>query len=133
MKEYDGRVRLVFKDFPLPSHDLAMAAHEAARCAAEAGKFWPYHDRLFAEQPAFERDHLIAYAVDLGLDRDRFTSCLDSHAEEPIVRASLAEGRALGVRSTPTFMVNGNPLVGAQPVEAFRDAINEALQKAPRR
>jgi protein-disulfide isomerase len=132
LKEYDGRVRLVFKDFPLPSHDLAMAAHEAARCAGAQQRYWPYHDRLFKEQPRFQRDDLIAYAIDLRLDRDRFTSCLDSHAEEALVRASLAEGRALGVNSTPTFMVNGNPLVGAQPVEAFRDAIDEALQKAPR-
>ena len=133
LKEYDGRVRLVFKDFPLPSHDLAMVAHEAARCAGAQQHYWPYHDRLFKEQPRFQRDELIAYAVDLGLDRARFTSCLDSHAEEPVVRASLAEGRALGVKSTPTFMVNGKPLIGAQPVEAFRDAINEALPKAPRR
>jgi protein-disulfide isomerase len=133
LKEYDGRVRLVFKDFPLPSHDLAMAAHEAARCAGAQQRYWPYHDRLFKEQPRFQRDELIAYAIDLGLERDRFTRCLDSHAEEPTVRASLAEGRALGVKSTPTFMVNGNPLVGAQPLEAFRDAINEALRKAPRR
>lgn len=130
LKEYDGRVRLVFKDFPLPSHDLAMAAHEAARCAGAQQRYWPYHDRLFKEQPRFQRDDLIDYAIDLGLDRARFTRCLDSHDEEPIVRASLAEGRALGVKSTPTFMVNGTPLVGAQPVEAFRQAIDEALQRA---
>ena len=132
LKEYDGRVRLVFKDFPLPSHDLAMAAHEAARCAGVQQRFWRYHDRLFTEQPRFRRDDLIRYAVDLGLDRERFTQCLDSGAEAPIVRASRDEGRALGVTSTPTFMVNGTPLVGAQPVEAFRQAIGEALQKARR-
>jgi protein-disulfide isomerase len=132
LKEYDGRVQLVFKDFPLPSHELAMAAHEAARCAGAQQRYWPYHDRLFKEQPRFQRDDLIAYAVDVGVDRERFARCLDSHEAEPLVRASLAEGRALGVRSTPTFMVNGQPLVGAQPVEAFREAINDALQKAPR-
>jgi protein-disulfide isomerase len=132
LKEYDGRVRLVFKDFPLPSHDLAMAAHAAARCAGAQQRYWPYHDRLFKEQPRFQRDHLIGYATDLGLDRERFTRCLDSHAEEPNVRASRDEARVLGVKSTPTFTVNGNPLIGAQPVEAFRQAISEALQKAPR-
>src|SRR4051812_39218385 len=110
-----------------------MPAHEAARCAGEQQRYWPYHDRLFKEQPRFKRDELIAYAIDLGLDRERFTKCVDSHAEEPIVRASLAEGRALGVNSTPTFMVNGSPLVGAQPLEAFRDAINAALAKPPQR
>jgi protein-disulfide isomerase len=132
MKEYDGRVRLVFKDFPLPSHDLAMAAHEAARCAGAQQRYWPYHDRLFEEQPRFQREELVRYAMDLGLDRERFTRCLDRHAEEPAVRASREEGRALGIRSTPTFMVNGSPLVGAQPVEAFREAIDDALRKTAR-
>lgn len=132
LKEYDGRVRLVFKDFPLPSHELAMAAHEAARCAGAQQRYWPYHDRLFKEQPRFQRDALVGYARDLGLDRERFTRCLDSHAEAAPVRASRDEGRALGVKSTPTFMVNGSPLIGAQPVEAFRQAIDEALQKVPR-
>ena len=128
MKEYDGRVRLVFKDFPLPSHDLAMSAHEAARCAGAQGRYRPYHDRLFERQPQFERAQLIGYAIDLGLDRERFTRCLDDHLERPAVRASVAEGRALGVASTPTFFVNGRSLVGAQPVEAFREAIDEALR-----
>ena len=132
LREYDGRVRLVFKDFPLPSHQLAMAAHEAARCAGAQQRYWPYHDRLFKEQPRFQRDALVAYARDLGLDRERFTRCLDGHAEATLVRASRDEGRALGVKSTPTFMVNGSPLIGAQPVEAFRQAVNEALQKVPR-
>jgi protein-disulfide isomerase len=132
MKEYEGRVRLVFKDFPLPSHGLAMPAHEAARCAGAQGHYWPYHDRLFENQPKFERAQLIGYADVVGLDRERFTRCLDDHVERAAVQASFAEGRALGVTSTPTFFVNGSPLVGAQPVEAFRDAINEALQRVPR-
>jgi protein-disulfide isomerase len=132
LKEYDGRVRLVFKDFPLPFHDLAMPAHEAARCAGAQGRYWPYHDRLFDNQPKFERDQLIRYAIDVGLDRERFTRCLDDHQERAGVEASFAEGRAAGVGSTPTFLVNGNPLVGAQPVDAFREAIDEALQRSPR-
>jgi protein-disulfide isomerase len=132
MKEYDGRIRLVFKDFPLPFHDLAMPAHEAARCAGAQGRYWPYHDRLFERQPSFQREQLIGYAFELGLDRERFTRCLDDHLERPAVQASFAEGRALGVRSTPTFFVNGTPLVGAQPVEAFREAIEDALKRAPR-
>jgi protein-disulfide isomerase len=132
LKEYKGRVRLVFKDFPLPSHDLAMPAHEAARCAGVQNRYWPYHDRLFEKQPQFERDDLIGHAINLGLDRERFTRCLDDHLQRPAVQASVAEGRALGVGSTPTFFVNGSPLVGAQPVETFRDAINEALQRSRR-
>ena len=129
MKEYDGRVRLVFKDLPLPSHDLAMPAHEAARCAGVQGRYWPYHDRLFDRQPNFEREQLIGYAVELGLDRERFTRCLDEHTQQAAVKASVAEARALGVRATPTFFVNGQPIEGAQPVEAFRAAIEEALKR----
>jgi protein-disulfide isomerase len=128
MKEYDGRVRLVFKDLPLPFHSLAPAAHEAARCAAEHGKFWPYHHRLFEEQPAFEREHLVRYAVDLGLDRTTFTRCLDERRFKTAVEADVTQARALGITGTPTFIINGRALVGAQPVAAFRAAIDDALK-----
>ena len=127
MKEYDGRVRLVFKDMPLPFHDLARPAHEASRCAAEAGKFWAYHDRLFQEQPAFERDDLVRYAVELGLDRASFVRCLDDRRFAAAVEADVAQGRALGINGTPTFLVNGRPLVGAHPIETFRSVIDDAL------
>ena len=130
LKEYDGRIRLVFKDLPLPFHDKARPAHEASRCAAEGGKFWPYHDRLFAEQPAFERDELIAYAVDVGLDRAAFVRCLDERRFAAAVEADISQARALGINGTPTFLVNGRPLVGAHPIETFRSVIDDAL-KAP--
>jgi protein-disulfide isomerase len=108
-----------------------MAAHEAARCAGAQGRYWAYHDVLYAKQPDFERDQLINYAIDLNLDRERFTRCLDDHQFRAAVEADFAEGRELGVRSTPTFLVNGKPLVGAHPVEAFRSAIDDALGGRP--
>ncbi len=123
-------MRLVYKDMPLLSHDRARPAHEAARCAGAAGKYWPYHDRLFDAQPAFERLDLLAYAEELGLDRAAFARCLDSHRFAPAVDADLAEARALQVRGTPTFFINGRQLVGAVPLEVFRSAIDEALSKA---
>jgi protein-disulfide isomerase len=110
MKEYDGRVRLVFKDLPLPSHALARPAHEAARCAGALGRYWPYHDKLFAAQPAFERADLVRYAS--------------------AIEADVAQARSLGIRSTPTFFINGRPVVGAQPIETFRAAIDDALGAA---
>ena len=128
MKEYDGRVRLVFKDFPLPSHKLARPAHEAARCAGALGHYWPYHNRLFAAQPAFERDDLVRYAVELGLPREAFERCLDERRFASAVEADVAQARQLGVRSTPTFFVNGRPLVGAHPIETFRSVIDDALR-----
>ena len=123
-------MRLVFKDLPLPSHALARPTHEAARCAGSLGRYWPYHDRLFAAQPAFERDDLIRYAVELGLDRAAFTRCVDERRFASAVEADVAQARGLGVRSTPTFLINGRPLVGAHPVEAFRSAIDDALAAA---
>ena len=121
-------MRLVYKDFPLPSHSLAMPAHEAARCAGEQGRYWAYHDVLFEQQPRFERPDLVAYAINLNLDRERFERCLDGHTYRAAVEADFAEGREMGVRSTPTFLINGKPLVGAQPIENFRAAIDEALR-----
>jgi protein-disulfide isomerase len=127
--DYDGRVRLVVKDFPLPSHPLARAAHETARCAAEAGRFWPYHDRLFEAQPRFARDDLIRHAAELGIPVGPFTRCLDSHAFAAAVEAVVSQARAVGVRGTPTFFVNGQILIGDQPIEAFRRAVDDALAR----
>jgi protein-disulfide isomerase len=120
-------VRIVFKDFPLPSHKLAPLAHEAARCAGALGQYWPYHDRLFTHQPDFDRADLVRYAVEVGVPRDAFVACLDAHRFAAAVDADLAQGRALGVRSTPSFLINGRPVIGAQPIEVFRTAIDEAL------
>jgi protein-disulfide isomerase len=121
-------VRLVFKDLPLPSHPLARPAHEAARCAGAFGRYWPYHDRLFAGQPAFERDDLVRYAVEIGLAREPFTRCVEERRFASAVEADVAQARALGIRSTPTFLINGRPLVGAHPPENFRGVIDEALR-----
>ena len=123
-------MRLVFKDLPLPSHALARPAHEAARCAGALGRYWPYHDKLFAAQPAFERDDLIRYAVEIGLAREPFTRCMEERRFASAVEADVAQARALGIRSTPTFLINGRPLVGAHPVENFRSAIDDALRGA---
>lgn len=129
MQEYDGRVRLIVKDFPLASHRLARPAHEAARCAAHAGRFWPYHDRLFEAQPSFEREDLVRYADEVGLDRPRFVQCLEARTFAAAVEADVSQGRGLGVRGTPTFLINGQVLVGNQSAEAFRRLIDEALAR----
>jgi protein-disulfide isomerase len=130
MSEFPDRVRFVYRDFPLDFHAGARPAAEAARCAAAMGRFWEYHDLLFVAQPEFSRDQLVGYAARLGLDRTAFASCLDSGRSRAAVDADISEGRARGVRGTPTFFVNGRRLVGAQPVEAFRDAIRDALEDA---
>jgi protein-disulfide isomerase len=120
-------VRLVVKDFPLPSHRQARSAAEAARCASVAGRYWPYHDRLFADQGRFAEDQLIGYAVELGLEGGEFARCLTERRFARDVDADVAQARALGVRSTPTFLINGRALVGAHPVDTFRSVIEELL------
>jgi protein-disulfide isomerase len=127
MAEYPGKVRLVFKDLPLPFHEGALPAAEAARCAGEHGRFWEYHDLLFVAQPAFSKPDLLGYAARLGLPAESFASCLESGRHREAVKADAAEARAAGVRGTPTFFVNGKRLVGAQPFEAFQQAIQETL------
>jgi protein-disulfide isomerase len=129
LREYDGRVRLVFKDRPLAMHTLARQAHEAARCAGAVGKYWPYHDRLFAAQPAFRRADLLAYAGELGLDRDAFARCLDGRRFANDVERDVAEAEALGIRGTPTFLINGQRVIGATSVEEFRSVIDRAIQE----
>lgn len=128
LKEYGPRVRLIFKDLPLPSHDLARPAHEAARCAGSLGRYWPYHDKLFANQPKFERADLLRYAAEVGLPGDQFAACLDARRFAPEVEADVEQARAIGVRGTPTFVVNGRLVAGALPVEDFRMLIDEALR-----
>src|SRR2546425_2229616 len=113
---------------PLDIHAGARPAHEAARCAGAEGRYWPYHDRLFEEQPRFERADLIRYAVDLGLDGERFTRCLDERRYADAVDDDVRQARALGITATPTFLINGVKLVGAHPIETFRTVIADELK-----
>jgi len=120
-------VRVITKDLPLASHRYARQAAEAARCAGAEGRYWSYHDRLFAEQPRFTEDRLIQYAVDVGLERQAFARCLAERRFARAVDADLTQARALGIASTPTFLINGRVLVGAHPLETFRSAVDNAL------
>jgi len=133
LKQYDGKVRLIFRDFPIPSlHPLAAKAHEAARCAAEQGKFWEYHDVLFERSPRLEQPELKQYARDLKLDGAAFDRCLDSGKTQAAVSADVVEGQRLGVSGTPAFFINGRMLVGNQPPNAFQQLIDSELSKKPK-
>lgn len=128
--EFPETVKIAFKDFPLRSHDRALPAALAARCAGAQGRYWEYHDLLFVAQPDFSRDQLVGYARRLGLDAAPFTDCLDSARFQEAVLADQREGRDAGVRATPTFFINGRKIEGALPIEAFREAIQRALREA---
>jgi protein-disulfide isomerase len=126
---YPGRVRLVFRDFPIASlHPDAPLAHEAARCAGEQGQFWPYHDLLF-ERTNVTAQALKQYAADLKLDAAKFDACLDSGRYRAAINADLEEGVRLGVTGTPTFFINGTPLVGNVPIADFQRAIERELAR----
>ena len=126
---YGDKVKIVFKDFPLPNHAQAPKASEAAHCAGEQGKYWEMHDRMFADQRALNVPQLKQSAVALGLDAAKFDQCLDSGKHAAVVAAGLAQGERLGVNSTPSLYINGRALIGAQPFEAFKQIIDEELAK----
>jgi len=129
-----GKVKLVFRDFPLSFHQNAALAAEAAQCAYEQDAFWEMHDRIFAGQGEWSgsseaKGIFIGYAEELGLDQARFRECLDSGRYKEEVQGDFKDGAKYGVRGTPTFFINGRKLVGAQPFSAFQQVIEDELGK----
>jgi protein-disulfide isomerase len=122
-------VRIVWKNYPLDIHKDAPLAHMAAMAANEQGKFWEYHDKLFANQPKFKRDSLVQYAKDVGLDTKRFEHSLDVAQAKPLIDGDTAEAKALGITGTPAFFVNGRYLSGAKPFDDFAEVINAELTR----
>lgn len=125
-----GKVRYVFRDFPLNFHANAQKASEAAECAGEQGMYWEMHDVLFENQNALGIASLKTYADELGLDTDDFDECLDSGAMADEVLQDMADGQAYGVSGTPAFFINGKLISGAQPFSAFEVEIEAALAEA---
>jgi protein-disulfide isomerase len=128
MKAYEGKVKLVFRQFPLSFHPNAQKAAEASLCAADQKKFWEYHDVLFQNQKALQVDSLKKYAADLKLDTAAFNKCLDSGEKAATVKADMDAGQKAGVSGTPAFFVNGIVLSGAVPAEEFKSIIDSELQ-----
>lgn len=129
LNDYNGKVKVVYRDYPLSFHQFAQKASESAECAGEQGKFWEMHGLLFQHQDALDVSSLKSYATSLGLDESKFAECLDSGRMAAEVKADTDEGAALGVTGTPAFFINGVSLVGAQPYNAFVDVINKELAK----
>jgi protein-disulfide isomerase len=129
MADYKGRVRVVWRDFPLAFHENAATAALAAREARAQGRFWPMQKQLFANQGALDRAGLEKAAAGLGLDPARLRAALDRPGALAELDAEVAAAARLGVRGTPTFFVNGRRVVGAQPYERFKVIIEEELKK----
>jgi protein-disulfide isomerase len=117
----------VFKDFPLPNHAQAPKAAEAAHCAGDQNKYWEMHDRIFANQSSMGVPTLKQHAAALGLNTAAFDQCLDSGKFADVIAEDMKLGETLGVSSTPTMYINGRPLIGAQPFDAFQAMIDEEL------
>jgi protein-disulfide isomerase len=130
LSRYNGKVRLVHKDLPLESiHPQARQAAEAARCAYEQGKFWEYHDKLYANSPKASGDDLKSYAKEVGLNVDLFDRCFTSGKYKAVVQQDLNEGVQLGLTGTPTIFINGREISGNQSLEAFEAIIDEELAR----
>jgi protein-disulfide isomerase len=128
-KQYQGKIKVVFKHQPLPFHNNAKPAAMASMAANEQGKFWEYHDKLFANQQALDRPALERYAEELKLDMGKFRAALDSNKFDKYVTDDSNEGMRVGANGTPTFFVNGRQIVGAQPIDAFKAIIDDELKK----
>lgn len=144
-KEYvqTGKVKYVFRDLPLESiHKNAFKAAEATHCAGEQGKFWELHDRLFENQKALEPASLTTYAQAIGVDAKKFQACLDGGKYAADIRKDMADAAKYGITGTPTTVIgltepNGSTikvlkvLRGAQPIAAFKDALDSLAAGKP--
>lgn len=126
---YGGKIKLVYRDFPLGNHARAQPAAEAALCAHDQKKFWEYHDKIFENQRSISTDDLKKYAIDVGLDVEAFNSCVESGKFRSNVLQDAREGRQAGVTGTPAFFINGRFLSGAEPFEVFKVIIDDELQR----
>ncbi len=119
------KVKVIYKQFPLTSiHPYAFKAAEASECAADQGKFWEYHDKLFDNQNKLDVVSLKKYAADIGLDTANFNACLDTGTMASRVRADMEEAISKGVRATPTFFVNGKKHEGVLTLQKLLELAN---------
>ncbi len=126
---YGDQVRLAYRHFPLDNlHPNARKASEAALCAGDQGKFWEYHDKLYAAPPDATDGRLKALAEETGLNVAQFEECTSSRKHRTDVDRDVEQGFGLGVNSTPSFFINGRMLSGAQPYDAFAKIVDEELQ-----
>jgi len=134
-----GKLRLVFRDFPLTNvHLKAAKAAEAAHCAGDQGKYWPVHDKLFENSRNLGLSAIKGHAKSLGLDEGKFSKCLSKGVHAQLVKTNTRDGVRAGVRGTPTFFIGptgsgptitGTRVAGAQPFSAFKRVIEAELAK----
>lgn len=122
-----GKVKLIYRDFPLSFHPQAQKAAEAAECAGEQNKYYEMHDKLFIDGVQGGVASFKRFAADIGLNTDKFNDCLDSDKMAKEVQKDMSDGAQYGVTGTPGFFVNGQLISGAQPYQKFQQVIEQAL------
>jgi protein-disulfide isomerase len=133
MQDYKGKVRVVWRNNPLPFHQNALPAAELAMEAMEQGgsdKFWKAHDKLFSNQQALARENLDSYAQELGLDMTKYKAAMENHTHKAKIEADQQLATKLDARGTPAFFINGRSLSGAQPLDKFKEIIDDELKRA---
>jgi len=130
-----GKVRFVYRDFPLPFHSGAKLAAEFTECAEDQGKFWEMHDVIFEEQEkqgtgtiSFSQQDLLNWAGKIGLNTQQLNQCMASGKYSSEVEKDIEDGKALGVNGTPMFFINGKAFIGAQPYSVFQEALELELK-----
>ncbi len=123
-----GKVKIVFKHYPLSFHEMARPAALASECAAEQGQFWGYHDLIFDKESNLSLENLGFWANQLGLDIIQFNNCLESERYLEKIDSNMQEGKSIKITGTPAFVINGYYIGGAAPYYFFEETIEEALK-----
>jgi len=132
METYQGKVRLVIKNYPYIYRDYSHLAAEASLDAGDQGKYWEMHDLLLKRSPKLDRQSLIGYAKELRLDVKAFTESLDGKKHATQIERDKQLAVSLDLYNTPTFFINGRKVIGELPFENFKKIIDEELKNAPR-
>jgi protein-disulfide isomerase len=130
MDTYKGKIRLAIKNYPYKYRDYSRIAAEASLAAREEGKYWEMHDLLIKRSPRLDRQSLIGYAKELGLDVAKFTASIDGQKHKAEIDRDLKLATDMDLYNTPTFYINGRQVVGERPFEYFKKIIDEELKRA---
>jgi len=130
METYRGKVRLVIKNYPYKYRDYSHMAAEASLAAGDQGKYWEMHDLLIRNSPRLDRESLIRYAKELGLDVKAFTDALDTMKHSAMIERDKKLAVDMDLYNTPTFFINGRKVIGNRPYEYLRKIVEEELRDA---
>ncbi len=130
MEEYKGKIRLILRQYPYKYRDFSHIAAEAVLAAGDQGKYWEMHDILLKKSPKLDRESLISYAAELGLDMKRFTRDLDTMKHLDVITRDIKLAESLDLYNTPTIFINGRKVIGNRPYDYLKKIIDEELKHA---